>query len=183
MSRQRARWTFPQIDSYLTFLTKIHESLQCHHTKWWSNNDNPGRSLFGLHRSNLCLQILQAAVKAVCFYFHFAFFKHLATLIETHGNNVNEFYAPAYSIAKQTIYIRFKSNGTICNQTRRQLWFRQSNRFDGNLANKKLRSTTCHVVSLYLQLIFKMRTVWHGSFNHILSLRNCAFSENLTSGS
>ena len=29
----------------------------------------------------------------------------------------------------------------------------------GTWQTKKMRSTTCHVVSLYLQLIFKMRTV------------------------
>ena len=67
---------------------------------------------FGLQRSNLCLQNLQAAGQAVCFYFHFAFFKPLATVIESHGNNANEFYTPAYSSAKQTIYINFKTNGT-----------------------------------------------------------------------
>ena len=43
--------------------------LQSHHTKRWSSNDNPALSLFwcfGLHHSNLCLQILSAAAKAVC---------------------------------------------------------------------------------------------------------------------
>ena len=59
----------------------------------------------------ICKSCQQLQKQSVQFYFHSAFFKHLATLIETHGNNVDEFYTLACSIVKQTIYINFKRNG------------------------------------------------------------------------